>query len=44
MMMGQVSRDLSKADIVLIGVSRCGKTPTCLFLAMQYGIKQQTIL
>ena len=36
---GQVSRDLSKADIVLIGVSRCGKTPTCLFLAMQYGIK-----
>ena len=26
------------ADIILIGVSRSGKTPTCLYLAMQYGI------
>lgn len=26
------------ADIILIGVSRCGKTPTCLYLALQYGI------
>jgi hypothetical protein len=23
----------------LIGVSRCGKTPTCLYMAMQYGIR-----
>lgn len=27
-----------KADIILIGVSRCGKTPTCLYLALQFGI------
>lgn len=26
------------ADLILIGVSRCGKTPTCLYLAMQFGI------
>ena len=26
------------ADIILIGVSRSGKTPTCLYLALQYGI------
>jgi regulator of PEP synthase PpsR (kinase-PPPase family) len=24
--------------VILIGVSRSGKTPTCLYLAMQYGI------
>jgi regulator of PEP synthase PpsR (kinase-PPPase family) len=29
----------NKADVILIGVSRSGKTPTCLYLAMQYGIK-----
>ena len=28
----------SDADIILVGVSRSGKTPTCLFLALQYGI------
>lgn len=27
-----------KADIILLGVSRCGKTPTCLYLGLQYGI------
>lgn len=27
------------ADIILIGVSRSGKTPTCIYLAMQYGIQ-----
>lgn len=27
------------ADVILVGVSRCGKTPTCLYLAMQYGIR-----
>ncbi|HVT62423.1 MAG TPA: pyruvate, water dikinase regulatory protein [Legionellaceae bacterium] len=26
------------ADIILIGVSRCGKTPTCLYMALQFGI------
>lgn len=28
-----------KADIILVGVSRSGKTPTCVFLATQFGIK-----
>jgi len=28
-----------KADLILLGVSRSGKTPTCLYLAMQYGIR-----
>ena len=36
---GQFVRDLAQADVILIGVSRCGKTPTSLYLAMQYGIK-----
>lgn len=27
-----------KADIILIGVSRSGKTPTCLYMALQFGI------
>ena len=27
------------ADVILIGVSRTGKTPTCLYLAMQFGIR-----
>lgn len=36
---GVSSRDLSDADVVLVGVSRSGKTPTCLYLAMQFGIR-----
>lgn len=36
---GQSNTNLSGADVILIGVSRSGKTPTTLFLAMQYGIK-----
>ena len=35
---GVSNRDLSDADVILVGVSRCGKTPTCLYLAMQFGI------
>ena len=35
---GVTNRDLNNADIILVGVSRCGKTPTCLYLAMQFGI------
>lgn len=27
-----------QADIILVGVSRCGKTPSCLYMALQYGI------
>lgn len=36
---GLTTRGLSEADVILIGVSRCGKTPTCLYLAMQYGVR-----
>ena len=35
---GGITRELNRADIILIGVSRCGKTPTSLYLALQYGI------
>jgi regulator of PEP synthase PpsR (kinase-PPPase family) len=35
---GGVSREYDRADVILIGVSRSGKTPTCLYLALQYGI------
>lgn len=34
-----VSIDYAEADIILLGVSRSGKTPTCLYLALQYGVK-----
>ncbi|MDA0869957.1 MAG: kinase/pyrophosphorylase [Proteobacteria bacterium] len=36
---GQSARDLASAEVILVGVSRSGKTPTSLYLAMQYGIK-----
>ena len=36
---GQSSRNLASADVILLGVSRSGKTPTSLYLAMQHGIK-----
>ncbi|WP_417440705.1 pyruvate, water dikinase regulatory protein [Idiomarina sp.] len=36
---GKRLNQLDKADLILIGVSRTGKTPTSLYLAMQYGIK-----
>ncbi len=36
---GLHTHDLNEAEIVLIGVSRCGKTPTCLYLAMHYSLK-----
>jgi [pyruvate, water dikinase]-phosphate phosphotransferase / [pyruvate, water dikinase] kinase len=36
---GVSKRDLTESDIILVGVSRCGKTPTCLYLAMQFGIR-----
>jgi [pyruvate, water dikinase]-phosphate phosphotransferase / [pyruvate, water dikinase] kinase len=32
------SRDYQHADVILTGVSRVGKTPTCLYMALQYGI------
>lgn len=35
---GTSTRHYPDADIILIGVSRTGKTPTCLYLALHYGI------
>lgn len=35
---GVTTREYANADIILVGVSRSGKTPTCLYLALQYGI------
>lgn len=36
---GQSSAELARAAVVLVGVSRSGKTPTSLYLAMQYGVQ-----
>ena len=36
---GASHRELGQADLVLIGVSRSGKTPTSLYLALQFGVK-----
>lgn len=30
---------LDEADVILLGVSRSGKTPTCLYLSLQYGLR-----
>lgn len=32
-------KDLDRADIILLGVSRSGKTPTSLYMAMQFGLR-----
>ena len=36
---GAVTRNYEEADLILVGVSRCGKTPTCIYMALQFGIK-----
>jgi regulator of PEP synthase PpsR (kinase-PPPase family) len=36
---GVSNADLDKSDVILVGVSRSGKTPTSLYLAIQFGIK-----
>ena len=36
---GGSHRELSEADVILVGVSRSGKTPTSLYLALQFGVK-----
>jgi hypothetical protein len=36
---GISTKEYKNADIILIGVSRSGKTPTCLYLAMQFGLR-----
>ncbi len=35
---GATTRYYDKAELILVGVSRCGKTPTSLYMAMQFGI------
>ena len=34
-----ISIDFSEADLILVGVSRSGKTPTCLYMALHFGVK-----
>jgi [pyruvate, water dikinase]-phosphate phosphotransferase / [pyruvate, water dikinase] kinase len=34
---GAHTRDYDRADVILVGVSRSGKTPTCVYMALQYG-------
>jgi regulator of PEP synthase PpsR (kinase-PPPase family) len=36
---GVSDADLKNADVILVGVSRCGKTPTSLYLSMQFGLR-----
>ena len=36
---GATTREYADADVILVGVSRSGKTPTCLYLAMQFGLR-----
>jgi hypothetical protein len=36
---GISTKEYKNADVILIGVSRSGKTPTCLYLAMQFGLR-----
>ncbi len=35
---GQSLRALAKADVILLAPSRCGKTPTTMYLALQHGV------
>ena len=35
---GHDVRHYQEADVILTGVSRSGKTPTCLYLALHYGV------
>jgi len=35
---GTRTSDYAQADVILLGVSRSGKTPTCLYLALTYGV------
>ncbi len=35
---GASTRGYQRADVILVGVSRSGKTPTCLYMALHYGV------
>lgn len=34
-----ISKRMDSADLILVGVSRSGKTPTCLYMALHFGVK-----
>lgn len=34
-----LSTSYDEADLILVGVSRAGKTPTCVYLALQFGVR-----
>lgn len=36
---GVSDADLKNAEVILVGVSRCGKTPTSMYLSMQFGVR-----
>lgn len=36
---GMTTKHYDQTDILILGVSRSGKTPTCLYLALQFGLK-----
>jgi len=36
---GVMTRNFDLAEVIITGVSRTGKTPTCIYLAMNFGIK-----
>ena len=35
---GLHTQDYGRADVIVLGVSRSGKTPTCLYLALTFGV------
>lgn len=39
---GQITKDLNEADVILVGVSRTSKTPTCIYLANR-GVKAANV-
>jgi len=36
---GVTTQDFNHAEVIISGVSRTGKTPTCIYLAMNFGIR-----
>ena len=34
-----ISLSYENADLILVGISRTGKTPTCLYMALHFGVK-----
>src|SRR6185503_17352178 len=35
---GLTQKDYERSDVILVAPSRCGKTPTCLYMALQHGL------